>query len=106
MARFIRIGSTSDLPRDGEAREFAVGGRVLCVANIDSKFAAIDNVCAHHGGPLGQGVVAAGHVICPWHGWEYDPQTGASTHDPQMKVDVYALKIEGDDVLVDMGDQA
>lgn len=99
---FIRIGSISDLPSDGAAREFGVAGRTICVANVDGTYAAMDNVCPHRGSMLGQGTVASGKVICPWHGWEFDPQSGAASHDENEKVPVYELKIEGEDVLVDV----
>jgi|SRR5690348_13950386 len=99
---FIRVGSINDLPSEGEAREFEVHGRNICVANVDGGYAAMDNVCPHRGGLLGQGTVAGGKIICPWHGWEFDPQSGAASHDENEKVPVYQLKIEGDDVLVDV----
>jgi len=63
-------------------------------------YCAMDNVCVHRGGPLGQGVVADGKVICPWHGWQYDPKTGVPLENPALRVAVYPLKVEGEDVLV------
>ncbi len=102
MADFIKIGSQSDLPASDEAREFLCGERTICVANVEGNLTALDNVCLHRGGPLGQGVIADGKLVCPWHGWMYDPKTGEATHDPAAKVAVYPLKIEGDDVLVQM----
>jgi len=102
MGEFVRIGSRSDLPPEGEAREFPVGERVVCVANVQGIVSAIDNVCLHRGGPLGQGVIEGDKLVCPWHGWQYDPQTGEAAHDPAAKVKVYPLKFEGDDVMVDL----
>jgi nitrite reductase (NADH) small subunit/3-phenylpropionate/trans-cinnamate dioxygenase ferredoxin subunit len=40
-------------------------------------------------------------VICPWHGWEYDITTGENLDDPAVKVRCFAVKVEGDDVLVE-----
>jgi len=99
---FTRLASRTDLPEDGEAREFTLGDKVVCIANINGEFSAMDNVCLHRGGPLGQGVVMDGKVICPWHGWMWNPKTGQSDVDPSAKVAVYPLKIEGDDVLIDV----
>jgi len=101
MGEFVRIGSRSELPPEGEAREFPVGERVVCIANVQGVVSAIDNVCLHRGGPLGQGVIEGDKLICPWHGWQYDPRTGEAAHDPAAKVKVYPLKVEGDDVMVD-----
>jgi nitrite reductase/ring-hydroxylating ferredoxin subunit len=102
MANFVKIAAKSDLPPPGEAREFACGDKMICIANIDGTLSAMDNVCIHRGGPLGQGVVMGGKVICPWHGWEYDPKTGEVSHNPAAKVAVYPIKVEGDNVMVEV----
>ena len=54
----------------------SLGEKVFCVANIDGTYSAMDNVCVHRGGSLGQGVVLDGKVVCPWHGWMYDVRNG------------------------------
>lgn len=98
MGEFTRIGSTSELPPEGEAREFNCGGQTICVAKANGNLAAIDNVCPHRGGPLGQGVVEGDKVVCPWHGWEFDLSSGALGHAPAHKLPTYELKIEGQEV--------
>jgi nitrite reductase/ring-hydroxylating ferredoxin subunit len=70
------------------------------VANVNGAISAMDNVCLHRGGPLGQGLIERGKLVCPWHGWMYDPQTGEAAHDHSAKVPVYPIKIEGDDVMI------
>lgn len=102
MPGFVKLASRSDLPKAGEAKEFTLGHRVICVANIGGTYSAVDNVCIHRGGPLGQGVIMDGKLICPWHGWRYDVTTGVPMENPNLKVDVYRLKIEGDDVLIEL----
>jgi len=54
------------------------------------------------GGPLGQGYIEAGKIVCPWHGWEYDPHTGQLEDDPKTRLDVFPIKVENGDVLVDV----
>ena len=97
-----RIASKFDLPAEGQAKEFTAGGKIICVANVGGAYSAMDNVCLHRGGPLGQGVVEEGKIVCPWHGWQYDPKSGEAAHNPSAKVAVYPLKIEGEDVLVEL----
>jgi nitrite reductase/ring-hydroxylating ferredoxin subunit len=53
----IRVASVSELPEEGNAREFAVGDNIFCIANIHGEYRALDNMCPHRGGALGQGVV-------------------------------------------------
>jgi len=77
------------------------GGKTVCVANGERRNQRHGNTCLHRGGPLGQGVISGGKVVCPWHGWEWDPKTGEAG-PPGAKVAVYPVKIEGGDVLVEM----
>jgi nitrite reductase (NADH) small subunit len=100
MAEFQRVMSVGELPPAGEAREVACEGRLICIANSGGTISAMDNVCPHRGGPLGQGIVEDGKLICPWHAWAFDTKTGTAVHTPNAKVDVYEIKVEGDDVLV------
>lgn len=100
MSEFQRIMSTSELPPPGEAREVACGDVMLCIANCNGAISAMNNVCPHRYGPLGQGTIEDGKLICPWHAWAFDVKTGVAVHTAKAKAEVYGIKIEGDDVLV------
>jgi nitrite reductase/ring-hydroxylating ferredoxin subunit len=76
--------------------------RVVALFNVDGKFFALDGVCPHAGGPLGQGNLEDGRLICPWHAWEYDSLTGANDFDETLKLAMFPVKTEGDDILVDV----
>jgi nitrite reductase (NADH) small subunit len=102
MSDFIKLTTTSELPANNEAREFTLGDKAICVANVNGQITAMDNVCLHRGGPIGQGVIEHGKVICPWHGWGWDPVTGEAAHNSNAKVPVYPIKVEGDDVLIQL----
>lgn len=99
---YIKLTTQSELPANGEAKEFEVSGKTICVANVNGTITAIENVCLHMGGPLGQGFVDGGKIVCPWHGWEYDLKTGELSDDPQSRLSVYPIKVENGDVLVEM----
>jgi nitrite reductase (NADH) small subunit len=73
----LRIGTRADLPELNHAREMSAEGQTFCVANMDGEICAMDNVCPHRGGPLGEGMIENGKLICPWHAWEFDPRSGA-----------------------------
>ena len=102
MPTFTRLTTLSELPAANEAKEFPCGNKEICVANVNGTYSAMDNICLHLGGPLGQGVIEGGKVFCPWHGWAYDPKTGEAAHNPGGKLGVYPLKIENGDVLIEM----
>jgi len=101
MSDFVRLCSKADLPEDGEAKEIPLGDKVICVANVNGEISAMENTCLHRGGPLGQGVISNGKVVCPWHGWAWDPKTGEAG-PPGAKVAVYPVKIEDGDVLIEL----
>ena len=100
MSGFVKVMTALELPPPGEAREAVCAGRVICIANSNGEIAAMDNVCPHRGGPLGQGIIEDGKLICPWHAWAFDVKTGVAVHSPGVKVDVFEVKVAGDDVLV------
>jgi nitrite reductase (NADH) small subunit len=99
---FTKIASQSDLPPVNEAKEFPCGNKTICIANVDGVYSAMDNVCLHRGGPLGQGMIERGKVICPWHGWAWDAKTGQAVQDSNLKVVVYPMKVENGDAMVDI----
>ncbi len=100
MSKYVKLTTTTELPPVGEAREFELNGKMICVANTVDGLAAMDNVCIHRGGPLGQGVVDGNKIICPWHGWMFDVNTGGSTHNASVRVRTFPITVEGDDVLI------
>jgi nitrite reductase (NADH) small subunit len=102
MAQFTKITTQSELPPLDEAKEFSCGDQAICIANVEGVYSAMDNVCAHRGGPLAEGMVRLGKVVCPWHGWAWDPKTGVPEQDARMKTKIYPMKFEGDDVLVEL----
>jgi nitrite reductase (NADH) small subunit len=99
---YIKLTAQSGLPENGEAKEFEVGDKTVCVANVNGTICAIDNVCLHMGGPLGQGTIEGNKLVCPWHGWEYDPKTGELCDDPKSKLAVYPIKMENGEVFIDI----
>lgn len=96
-----RIGSVTQMPAEGEAKEFDYAGKEICVARVNGKLFAMDNVCPHRGGPLAQGVIDEGKLICPWHGWQFDIATGNSVQVPDTGVAVFTVTVEGADVFVE-----
>ena len=75
---------------------------MICVANVNRVISAMDNVCLHRGGPLGQGAIEGDKLVCPWHGWQWDPKTGEAVHSPNLKLKVYPLKMENGEVLIEL----
>ena len=60
----------------GAVTTVVAGGRAVCVTRTAEGWGALDNRCPHQGGPLGDGQLEDGYLICPWHAYQYDPATG------------------------------
>jgi nitrite reductase (NADH) small subunit len=99
MSELVKICVKGQLPRPGEAKEFVAGPRTLCIANVNGVIRALDNECPHRGGPLAEGIIEGGKLICPWHAWSFDPATGATANSDE-KVAVYPVTVDGEDVFV------
>ena len=101
MGDFVKVASTSDIPA-GEGLAVEVEDKAIAIFNVDGNFHAMDNTCKHQGGPLGEGTLDETTVTCPWHGWEYDVSTGACLTNPAVSQIQYTVKVEGDDILVEI----
>ena len=77
-------------------------GQEIALYHVGDKFYATTNVCGHRGGPLGEGLLEGSVVTCPWHGWQWDVCEGTSPGNPEAKIPTYPVKVEGDDVLVEL----
>ena len=99
---FVKVGFLSKLP-PGSVTEVEIAGRTLALCNAGGTIHALDGVCPHAGGPLGQGALHDCMLVCPWHAWEYDCRSGENDFDPTIRVDTFPVRVEGDDILVDVG---
>lgn len=97
---FIKVGALSKLP-PGSATEVLLGDNAYAVCNHNGEVHALWGTCPHAHGPVGQGQMNGRWIVCPWHEWAYDCQTGANDYDPAVKLDRFAVKVEGDDILMD-----
>ena len=73
---WYKVAELDDLD-DGRVRTVTVGDRTLALTRVGDRYGALDNHCPHQGGPLGEGSIEKGLLRCPWHGYDYDPLTGA-----------------------------
>ena len=120
MPTEVRVGRTEDFV-DGRRVMVQIGGREVFVFERDGRFHAFENVCRHMGGPVGEGVLIGKveavlgpnqelirerfstdeiHIVCPWHGWEYDIATGECAANRRIKLRRYEAVQRGEDVYV------
>ena len=99
------LAGVSDIP-PGKIGVFDVGEARIALCNVDGQFYAIDDVCTHDGGALGQGELEGCEIECPRHGARFDVRTGRVTCLPASSpVGTYPVRLEGDTVQVDVGEE-
>lgn len=99
-AGWIDAGQADTIPQDRARTICAPGGVRIAVFRHAGEVSAITNVCAHQGGPLGEGRVIDGCVTCPWHGWQYRAADGVAPPPFKERVATYPVRIVGGRVQV------
>lgn len=75
-----KVAELDELP-EGRVKTVTALTKSMALTHINGTYTAMDNHCPHQGGPLGEGSIEVGKdgkcwLRCPWHGWDFDPQTG------------------------------
>jgi nitrite reductase/ring-hydroxylating ferredoxin subunit len=107
------VGPASIVPEENGLL-VAVGDHEIGVFRVGAGFRAYENVCLHQGGPVCSGVVIGKvehvlredktvaferestdelHVVCPWHGWEYDLETGECATDRRLRLRSFDVEV-------------
>jgi nitrite reductase (NADH) small subunit len=101
----VAVGKLSDLP-DGDHRIFSLDTIEVGIFRLGDRLVAYENVCPHAGGPVCQGKIfnrveevltpdmkskglrfaKQRHVVCPWHGYEFDLETGCHPGDARVRL--------------------
>jgi 3-phenylpropionate/trans-cinnamate dioxygenase ferredoxin component len=101
VARFVKLGRADEIA-PGEKKIYEVDGMLVVVINLDGEYYCLEDVCTHDGGPLGEGALDDGQIICPRHGARFDVRTGDALTLPAFEpVPTYQVKVEDDDLLVE-----
>jgi nitrite reductase (NADH) small subunit len=111
----VAVLPAADLPPGGRATVEAFGTEIA-LFNVDGALFALANACPHYGGPLCRGRVTGtrlpsepyehrygreGRVlVCPWHGWEFDLETGRAVFDEDVSVRVFDISVEDGSIVV------
>lgn len=96
---FVDVCAVADIP-ENRARIVCLTGERVAVFKYDGKISAVSNVCQHQNGPLGEGKILNGCITCPWHGYQYIPETGASPPPFVEKVPTFNVRVKKGRVFV------
>lgn len=89
---FVDVCAVADIP-EKRARIVCLSGERVAIFKYDGKISAVSNVCQHQNGPLGEGKILDGCITCPWHGYQYRPDTGASPPPFVEKVPTFNVRV-------------
>jgi nitrite reductase/ring-hydroxylating ferredoxin subunit len=117
----VMVGTLADFP-DGDHRVIAIGDFEVGIFRRGDRLVAWENRCPHYGGPVCQGRIfhrveeplgpdktagqlrfgAEEHIVCPWHGYEYELMTGRHSGDPRLGLRAVAVRADGSNVYLDV----
>ncbi len=100
QAAKVRVCGVHELS-EGGCRVVSVRGQQLAVFRVDGQIVAIDAQCPHEGGPLQDGMIEQGCIVCPWHNYKFDLASGRCQTEPDLKVNRYPTSILDGVVWVD-----
>jgi nitrite reductase (NADH) small subunit len=100
--KWIKVAALEDIPVLGARVVQAKHTRIAIFRNTEDEVFALEDRCPHKGGPLSQGIVHGKTVTCPLHAWNIDMSQGCAIEPDVGCVQTYDLKIEGNEVWLDL----
>jgi len=98
--QFVKVCRLDEL-EEGRTNPVDVEGRTVLVVKAEGAVYALENICTHDGGFLGEADIVEGQIECPRHGARFDIKTGEATRMPAVaELETFEVKIENGDVLI------
>jgi nitrite reductase (NADH) small subunit len=98
---WTKLATLDELP-PGALIEVERGDRLFALCNVEGEIRALDGLCPHQGGPLGEGALNGDVITCPWHMWEFHSGSGVCGFNAGLTIATYPVRVEGREVLVEI----
>jgi methionine sulfoxide reductase heme-binding subunit len=98
-AGFVDVCAAVDIA-ENRGRAVCLGEERVAIFRYDGKVSAVSNVCKHQNGPLGEGKIVGGCIVCPWHGYEYEPASGRAPAPFTERLATFSVRVIRGRVLV------
>lgn len=96
---FVDVCAVGEI-QDDRARIASIAGERVAIFRYNGKISAVSNVCQHQNGPLGEGRIIDGCITCPWHGFQYLPDSGRAPSPFEDRIPTFDVRLVGNRVLV------
>ena len=101
---FTKVCAENEIEEKG-LKTINLNGRPIALAKYEGNVYALDDICTHDGGDLGEGDIVKGQIQCPRHGARFDLKTGQVTRMPAvMGINSYEVKIENGFIFIALPD--
>lgn len=100
IVTLMKIANVSEIPEGRGTTVLLDNGDEIALFKVNGKVFALENACPHMGGPLGEGEVEFGCVICPWHGYQFDITNGKCTNVTGYQATPVDIEVKGDEVFL------
>ena len=102
MSEFVKVGTKSEIP-EGKMKSFLIKEEQITIANTEGEYLAFDDTCTHAQCSLAGGFLSGKTITCYCHGGQFDLKTGKVLGPPpETPLNVYKIKVEGEDILVEI----
>ncbi len=98
---WVDAGPAAAIPEGGAIVVHPAEGEAVAIFRYQGMLSAVSNLCAHQGGPLGEGRVVDGCITCPWHGYQYQIGNGRAVPPYTEMLPTYRLRLAGERVALD-----
>jgi 3-phenylpropionate/trans-cinnamate dioxygenase ferredoxin subunit len=91
---------------EGKVRVFRAGDVEIVLCNVDGEIFAVENVCSHDDGPLGEGTLDGAEIECPRHGARFDVRDGRVRRMPaSAPIRTFPVRVENGQVCVALSEE-
>ncbi|MFA7691933.1 MAG: Rieske (2Fe-2S) protein [Candidatus Hydrogenedentes bacterium] len=102
MIQFVKVAKKADFAGRKLMSVRILGRPVALIQEDDGTIRAMEAGCKHQNADLTKGTVKNGILTCPWHGWQYELETGRCVSGGTARLRAYACKVEGDDIFISL----
>lgn len=95
-----KVGDTAQIP-EGRRKVIFYEQREVVIFNVNGSFYALENLCPHRKGPLSEGTIVDGTIVCPLHGARFDIETGQGLAGPhRCDLKTYPIEVDGSEISI------